>query len=158
MEQEKQPEVSQVTEKTLKPIKVHSEKQLAWSRELGKRSPEFKRAKKQRDEILEESVIENHVEVPEVLEESEAAENRDQPCYWLIVGIVALIIGGGAYFYKFKLRAKPKISQPKMVQPKYLMWNKKSTKKIRSLYGGGRVTISTVINAREGMLVGSRYG
>jgi hypothetical protein len=58
-----------VTEKTLKPIKVRSEKQLAWSRELGKRSQEFKRAKKLRDEILEESVIENHVEVPEVLEE-----------------------------------------------------------------------------------------
>jgi hypothetical protein len=44
----KQPEVSQVTEKTLKPIKVHSEKQLAWSRQLGKRCQEFKRAKRQK--------------------------------------------------------------------------------------------------------------
>jgi hypothetical protein len=49
----------------------------------------------------------------------------DQPRYWLIGGIVTLIIGGGAYFYKFKLRAKPKITQPKieqskMVQPKIL--------------------------------------
>jgi hypothetical protein len=66
-----EPEVSQVTEKTLKPIKVRSEKELAWSRELGKRSQEFKRAKKLRDEILEESVIENHVEVPEVLDAHE---------------------------------------------------------------------------------------
>jgi hypothetical protein len=107
--------VSQVTEKTLKPIKVRSEKQLAWSRELGKRSHEFKRAKMQKEDILEESVI----EAPEVLEESETSE---KPRYWLIGGIVALIIGGGVYFYRFKLRAnqpvETKITQPKMVQPK----------------------------------------
>jgi hypothetical protein len=67
---------------------------------------------------LEESVIGRHVEVPEVLEESKVAENCDQPRSWLIGGIVALIIGGGAYFYKSKLQTKPKITQPKMVQPK----------------------------------------
>jgi hypothetical protein len=96
----------------LKPIKVRSEAQAKWSRELGKRNQEFKTVKRQQEQELEELII------------NEDPENRDQPRYWLIGGIVALIIGGGVYFYKFKLRSnqpvEPEITHPKMTQSKIL--------------------------------------
>jgi hypothetical protein len=93
---------------------VRSEKQINWSRQLGKRSQEFKRAKRQKEDILEESVI----EFPEVLE-----EKSETPRYWVIGGIITLIIGGSVYFYRF-LRptqlVKANIPQLKIEQPKIL--------------------------------------
>ncbi|WP_375666082.1 hypothetical protein, partial [Bartonella sp. CL41QHWL] len=68
-------EVETVTDKVSVSKKPRSEKQLAWSRELGRRSQEFKRIKKEKTTFkVQDSVPKNSI----VEEEEPAAEPQSQ--------------------------------------------------------------------------------
>ncbi|WP_375669980.1 hypothetical protein [Bartonella sp. CL29QHWL] len=101
-------EVETVTDKVSVSKKPRSEKQLAWSRELGRRSQEFKRIKKEKTTFkVQDSVPKNRI-VEE--EEEEPAEPQSQNTdvslresssntYVYVLGLGAVIL---ATFIMFK--------------------------------------------------------
>ena len=90
---------------TTPPKKQRSQKQIEWSRELGRRSSEFKRKKKEReveafssgagDSVAEEPKYSNDKANDDSRAGDNKVENKVALNIWYIIVPLALLIGGG---------------------------------------------------------------
>jgi hypothetical protein len=85
-------------ESYLKPKRERSKKQIEWSRELGKRSKEFKIKKKEKN--YEITTIEETPEIKEV-------NNKSYIRYYLGFSFFVVISSSVYYLYKLKKNIKP---------------------------------------------------
>ena len=98
----------------LKPVRQRSEKQIAWSKELGKRSQELKRKKRERLQQLENQQQENQEEKNEeknitITEEVEEEKPKNDNNNLLLLGggIITGVVIGGIYYLNKRKVVKP---------------------------------------------------
>jgi hypothetical protein len=96
-----QPEVKS-SETYLNPVKVRSQKQIEWIRELGKKFQEFKKLKTERN-LKKISVDTLHEEITseteKIIRQLHNASKSDSNNYYYFGGALILIIGGSIIIY-----------------------------------------------------------
>ena len=93
---------------------MRSQKQIEWSKQLGKKSQEFKRAKKQK--LMElDSKTEPEIETEPIL--IKETEKKPFNYYWVIIPGTLLIGGGLAWLYKSKIKPEKKEKKKAVAPP-----------------------------------------